>query len=46
MPASATGVGDVIGHRSLIVSQAALPVLEARAGDVKRAGRAGEEDAE
>jgi large subunit ribosomal protein L4 len=46
MPASAAGVGDVIGHRSLIVSQAALPVLEARAGDVKRAGRAGEEDAE
>jgi large subunit ribosomal protein L4 len=38
MPASAAGVVDVIGHRSLIVSQAALPVLEARAGDVKRGG--------
>jgi len=38
MPASAAGVADVIGHRSLIVSQAALPVLEARAGDVTRTG--------
>ena len=38
LPASAAGVADVIGHRSLIVSQAALPVLEARAGDVKRGG--------
>ena len=38
LPASAAGVVDVIGHRSLIVSQAALPVLEARAGDVKRGG--------
>ena len=36
LPATAAGVADVIGHRSLIVSQAALPVLEARAGDVKR----------
>ena len=41
LPATAAGVADVIGHRSLIVSQAALPVLEARAGDVKR-GRAAE----
>jgi len=38
LPASAAGVADVIGHRSLIVSQAALPVLEARAGDVTRTG--------
>ena len=38
LPASATGVGDVIGHRSLVISQAALPVLEARAADVKRGG--------
>jgi large subunit ribosomal protein L4 len=38
LPASATGVADLLGHRSLIVSQAALPVLEARAGDVKRGG--------
>jgi large subunit ribosomal protein L4 len=36
LPASAAGVADLIGHRSLIVSQAALPVLEARATDVKR----------
>ena len=36
VPASAAGVADLIGHRSLIVSQAALPVLEARATDVKR----------
>lgn len=36
MPASAVGVGDVIGHRSLIVSQEALTVLEARAVDVTR----------
>jgi large subunit ribosomal protein L4 len=36
LPATAAGVADVIGHRSLIVSQAALPVLEARAGDVRR----------
>ncbi len=38
LPASVAGVVDVIGHRSLIVSQAALPVLEARAADVKRGG--------
>jgi large subunit ribosomal protein L4 len=38
LPASAAGVADVIGHRSLIVSLAALPVLEARAGDVMRRG--------
>jgi large subunit ribosomal protein L4 len=34
--AEAVGVLDVIGHRSLIVSQAALAVLETRAADVKR----------
>jgi large subunit ribosomal protein L4 len=34
--ASAVGVADVIGHASLVVSQAALDVLEARAGEVKR----------
>ena len=39
------GVADVIGHRSLIVSEAALPVLEARAADLKRGGAA-EEGAE
>jgi large subunit ribosomal protein L4 len=36
LPAAATGVGDVIGHRSLVISQAAIPVLEARAADVSR----------
>ena len=39
LPADSAGVADVIGHRSLIVSQAALPVLEARATDVRRGGR-------
>jgi large subunit ribosomal protein L4 len=42
LAASAAGVGDVIGHRSLIVSQAALPVLEARAGDVARGSEEGD----
>jgi large subunit ribosomal protein L4 len=36
LPAAATGVADVVGHASLVVSQAALEVLEARAADVKR----------
>ena len=36
LAATAAGVADVIGHRSLIVSQASLPVLEARTADVKR----------
>ena len=36
LPASAAGVADVIGARALVVSQAALETLEARAGDVKR----------
>jgi large subunit ribosomal protein L4 len=35
-PASATGVADVIGHASLVVSQEGLKALEGRAGDVKR----------
>jgi large subunit ribosomal protein L4 len=38
VPAGAAGVADVIGHRSLVISEAALPVLEARAADVKRGG--------
>ena len=38
LPAAAAGVADVIGHRSLVVTQAALEVLEARCGDVTRAG--------
>ena len=35
-PASATGVADIVGHASLVVSRKALEVLEARAADVKR----------
>jgi large subunit ribosomal protein L4 len=38
LPATAAAVLDIIGHRSLIVSQAALPVLESRAADVTRGG--------
>jgi large subunit ribosomal protein L4 len=40
LPASAAGVADVIGAASLVISQAALGVLEARAGDVNRASSA------
>jgi large subunit ribosomal protein L4 len=40
--ASAVGVADVIGHALLVISNAALEVLSARALDVKRGG--GEED--
>ena len=36
--ASAVGVVDVIGHASLLLSQAALEALEARAAEVKRGG--------
>jgi large subunit ribosomal protein L4 len=36
MPAAGAGVVDVIGARALVVSQAALPTLEARAADVTR----------
>jgi large subunit ribosomal protein L4 len=46
LPAAAAGVADVIGHRSLIVSEAALPVLEARAAEVKRGSAATAEEAE
>ena len=38
LPAAAVGVADIIGHRSLVLTQAALEVLESRAGDVTRAG--------
>ncbi len=34
--AEAAGVADVIGHRSLLISKAALGMLEARVGDVSR----------
>lgn len=38
MPAAGAGVVDVVGHRSLVVTNAALEVLKARCGDVTRAG--------
>jgi large subunit ribosomal protein L4 len=36
MPATAVGVADVIGHASLVVSEPALEILEARTKDVSR----------
>jgi large subunit ribosomal protein L4 len=36
LPATAAGVADVVGHASLVVSEKALEVLQARAADVKR----------
>ena len=41
--ADAVGVGDVIGHRSLVLTQAAVEVLESRCGDVKRGGETSQE---
>jgi large subunit ribosomal protein L4 len=38
LEATATGVADVIGHRSLVISRTALGVLADRAADVKRGG--------
>jgi len=38
MPAGAIGVADVIGHRSLAISQAAVEILESRFGDDPRRG--------
>jgi len=35
MPAGAVGVADVIGHRSLAISQAAVAILEARFGNAE-----------
>lgn len=46
MPAGAVGVADVIGHASLVVSQAALEILEGRCGDVVRRRADGEEAGE
>ncbi len=43
--ANAAGVADVLGHASLVVSEAALPVLEARAAEVTR-GNGAEPEAE
>jgi large subunit ribosomal protein L4 len=44
LPASATGVVDVVGHASLVVTEKALEALEARAGEVKRSGDSDGED--
>ena len=44
LPAAAVGVADVIGHRSLVLTQAAIGVLEERCGDVTRAGSNPESD--
>jgi len=44
LPAAAVGVADVIGHRSLALTQAAIGVLEERCGDVVRSGAAEESD--
>jgi len=39
LPATAIGVRDIVGHKSLVVSEKALEILAARAGDVRREGR-------
>jgi large subunit ribosomal protein L4 len=36
--ATAVGVADIIGHASLVISQEALEVLQARASEVQRGG--------
>ena len=41
LPASAAGVADILGHASLVLSEAALPVLEGRAGALTRSGGEG-----
>jgi large subunit ribosomal protein L4 len=42
LPASAVGVGDVVGHASLVLTPAALEILEARAADVERGTKKGD----
>ena len=44
VPASAVGVADLLGAGSLVISEPALEVLRARAGEVERRGKAGGED--
>ncbi len=44
LPASAVGVADVLAAGSIVVSEAALSVLEARSADVTRKGEAGKDD--
>jgi large subunit ribosomal protein L4 len=43
LPASAVGVGDVVGHASLVLTPAAVEILEARAADVERGAKKGDE---
>ena len=44
LPASSAGVVDILGHASMVVTDAALEVLEARAAEVRRgAGTSGRE---
>jgi large subunit ribosomal protein L4 len=43
LEATATGVADVIGHASLVISQKALDVLTTRAGDLSRGSSPEEE---
>ncbi len=45
MPAGSAGVVDIIGHRSLIVTEAALATLESRVGEVTRGTDDGEDQA-
>ena len=45
LPAAAVGVADIIGHRSLVLTQAAIDVLETRCGEVTRTGSGAEENA-
>ncbi len=44
LPASAVGVADVLAAGSIVASEAALSVLEARSADVTRKGEAGKDD--
>jgi large subunit ribosomal protein L4 len=46
LPVVTAGVADVIGHRSLVISQAALDVLASRAGEVSRKPDESEPDGE
>ena len=43
LPVGSAGVADVIGHASLIVTQAALETLEARVGRASSGGSDAEE---
>jgi large subunit ribosomal protein L4 len=43
LPVGSAGVADVIGHGSIVITQAALDTLEGRVGDVKREPKAAEE---